>query len=73
MKFSMPMVSMERRMCLFSLPGRHMPDTSPLISAMKVGTPISLKDSATTFRVTVLPVPVAPAISPWRLAMAGSR
>ena len=37
------------------------------------GFPISLKASANTFNVTVFPVPVAPAISPWRLAMAGSR
>ena len=51
-------------MCLFSLPARHMPETSPLMSAMKTGTPISLNDSAMTFSVTVLPVPVAPAISP---------
>ena len=27
-----------------------------------------VKDSAITFKVTVLPVPVAPAIKPWRLA-----
>ena len=33
--------------------------------------PMSLKDSATTFSVTVLPV--APAMRPWRLAMPGSR
>ena len=46
---------------------------SPFTSAMKTGTPMSLNDSAITFRVTVLPVPVAPATSPCRLAIPGSR
>ena len=39
------------------------------MSAMKQGTPAWLKDSAITWRVTVLPVPVAPAMSPWRFAI----
>ena len=52
-----------------SLPAWLMPDRSPFMSAMKQGTPALLKDSASTCRVTVLPVPVAPAINPWRLAI----
>ena len=60
-------------MSALSLPGFDMPVRSPLMSARKTGTPISEKDSAMTFMVTVLPVPVAPAIRPWRLAMLGSR
>ena len=43
------------------------------MSARNTGTPMSLKDSASTFNVTVFPVPVAPAMRPWRLAMPGSR
>ena len=39
--------------------------------ARKTGTPQSLKDSASTFKVIVLPVPVAPAIIPWRFAIWG--
>src|SRR6185503_5675347 len=39
---------------------------------MNTGTPIRLKLSAMTRSVTVLPVPVAPAISPWRLAIPGN-
>src|SRR5215203_3775965 len=50
-----------------------MPDKSPFTSAKNVGTPIALKLSASTCNVTVLPVPVAPAINPWRLAICGSR
>ncbi len=48
--------------------GRHRPlamlARSPLTSAIKTGTPILLNCSASTLRVTVFPVPVAPAISP---------
>ena len=73
MKSVMPIVSILRRMCLFSSPGVAIPERSPLISAIKVGTPISENASANTFSVTVLPVPVAPAISPWRFAIEGSR
>ena len=50
-----------------------MPVRSPFTSAMKTGTPILQKCSASACRVTVLPVPVAPVTSPWRLAMPGSR
>ena len=41
------------------------------MSAMNVGTPMREKPSASTWSVTVLPVPVAPVISPWRLATPG--
>jgi hypothetical protein len=40
---------------------------------MKTGTPISERASASFCRVTVLPVPVAPVMQPWRLASWGSR
>ena len=40
------------------------PEMSPFMSAKNTGTPKSEKDSASTFKVTVLPVPVAPAIKP---------
>ena len=56
----------------FAAPARAMPDKSPFTSAMNTGTPIRLKPSAITRSVTVLPVPVAPAISPWRFAIRGS-
>ena len=49
-------------------PAWPMPDRSPFTSAMKTGTPSAEKPSAMVCRVTVLPVPVAPAIRPWRLA-----
>ena len=49
------------------------PARSPFTSAMKTGTPILLKPSAMRCNVTVFPVPVAPAISPWRFAYCGSR
>ena len=39
------------------------------MSAMKQGTPAWQKVSASTCRVTVLPVPVAPAMRPWRFAI----
>ena len=52
-----------------SLPGWLTPDKSPFMSAMKQGTPALQKLSAITCSVTVLPVPVAPAISPCLLAM----
>src|SRR3954453_3214230 len=49
-----------------------MPDRSPLMSAQKTGTPAREKPSAMVCRVTVLPVPVAPATSPCRLARESS-
>ncbi|CUI79151.1 Uncharacterised protein [Achromobacter xylosoxidans] len=64
-----------RRSCNLGLatPACEMPVRSPLTSAMKTGVPMREKDSASTCRVTVLPVPVAPVIQPWRLARAGNR
>ena len=53
--------------------GWLMPERSPFTSAANTGTPIRLKASAITCRVTVLPVPVAPAIRPWRFDIPGSR
>ena len=54
-------------------PGWLRPARSPLTSAMKTGTPSADSRSAMTCSVTVLPVPVAPVMRPWRLASAGSR
>ena len=51
------------------MPVSIVPVKSPFISAVKTGTPALEKDSANTFNVVVLPVPVAPAIKPWRLAI----
>jgi hypothetical protein len=53
--------------------GGAMPDRSPLTSAMNTGTPPAEKALGQDCRVTVLPVPVAPVIRPWRLAICGSR
>jgi hypothetical protein len=39
------------------------------MSAANTGTPIEENASASTWSVTVLPVPVAPATRPWRLAI----
>ena len=55
------------------LPAWLMPVRSPLMSAKNTGTPANEKLSAIFCSVTVLPVPVAPVISPWRLAMPGRR
>ena len=52
--------------------GAARPDKSPLTSARNTGTPCALNCSAMTCRVTVLPVPVAPAMRPCRFASAGS-
>ena len=62
------------RSCSLGLatPACEIPVRSPLTSAMKTGVPRREKDSARTCRVTVLPVPVAPVMQPWRLARAGS-
>ena len=54
-----------------SAPASQQPARSPFTSERKTGTPISLKDSASTFKLTVFPVPVAPAIRPWRFAIFG--
>ena len=50
------------------LPAPARPERSPFTSAVNTGTR-ARKDSARTCSVTVLPVPVAPVIRPWRLAM----
>src|SRR6185503_11316426 len=49
-------------------PGTQMPERSPFTSAQNTGTPAAENCSAMICRVTVLPVPVAPATSPCRLA-----
>ena len=49
------------------------PARSPLTSAMNTATPRALKFSASVCSVTVFPVPVAPAIKPWRFAILGSK
>ena len=57
------------RAAIFSLalPGTASPAMSPFTSAMNTGTPSRENPSASTIRLTDLPVPVAPATSPWRL------
>ena len=55
-----------------SAPGIDIPVKSPLTSAMNTGTPARLNRSAIRCSVTVFPVPVAPVMSPWRLANAGN-
>ena len=54
-------------------PGCEMPERSPFTSAMNTGMPSRLKFSASTCKVTVFPVPVAPAINPWRFAIWGKK
>ena len=56
-------------MNLLNPPVWEIPDKSPFMSAMKQGTPACENVSAKTCKVTVLPVPVAPAIKPWRFAI----
>jgi len=69
-----PKVSAHRfSMKLVIWPDSAMPVTSPLTSAMKTGTPAAENPSAMTLRVTVLPVPDAPAMSPCRFAWLSSR
>ena len=52
-------------------PAAARPERSPLTSARKTGTPSREKCSASTWSVTVLPVPVAPVTRPCRFASAG--
>ena len=54
-------------------PGMLIPERSPFTSAAKTATPAREKPSARTCRVTVLPVPVAPATRPCRLPSARRR
>jgi hypothetical protein len=61
------------RSCTLALaasPGAAIPLRSPFTSLMKHGTPAAESCSAISWSVLDLPVPVAPAISPWRLAIA---
>ncbi len=60
------------RFSSFSLPspGVATPDRSPLMSAANTATPFAASCSASTWSVRVLPVPVAPATSPWRFVIA---
>ena len=51
-------------------PGWASPERSPLTSATNDGTPAAESCSARSCSVFVLPVPVAPATRPWRLAIA---
>src|SRR6185295_12927735 len=55
----------------FAPPALAKPERSPFTSAMNTGTPIEEKRCASDCSVTLLPVPVAPVIRPWRLASAG--
>ena len=48
-------------------PGAPTPERSPFTSTANTGTPAAESWPARSWRVFVLPVPVAPAISPWRL------
>ena len=50
-------------------PGAASPVRSPLMSATKTGTPAFESWPASSWSVLVLPVPVAPAMRPWRLSM----
>ena len=55
-------------------PGCETPVRSPFTSATNTGTPRSDSWPAISWRVFVLPVPVAPATSPWRFTIdSGSR
>ena len=72
-KWVTPQASRRLSILLLPSPGLQMPARSPFTSAMNTGTPSWEKPSASTCRVTVLPVPVAPAMRPCRLAMEGSR
>ena len=54
---------------LAASPGAARPVRSPLMSATKTGTPAFDSWPASSWRVLVLPVPVAPAIRPWRLSI----
>jgi hypothetical protein len=62
--FSAPMVFMRSSSFGEGWPGWLRPARSPFTSAMKMGTPIEDRRSDMTWSVTVLPVPVAPVMSP---------
>ena len=63
---SIPMLSQRSFILSFKVPGAPIPLKSPLISIINTFTPALLSPSARPCKVLVLPVPVAPAISPWR-------
>ncbi len=54
-------------------PGCERPARSPLTSARNTAVPALEKPSASSCSETVLPLPVAPAMSPWRLPSASVR
>ena len=54
---------------LVASPGAARPVRSPLMSATKTGTPAFDSWPARSWSVLVLPVPVAPAMRPWRFSM----
>ncbi len=68
----MPICSARRVSASFALPAgspaRERPEMSPFTSWITTGTPAADRPSARTWSVTVLPVPVAPVMRPWRLA-----
>ena len=61
-----PMLAQRARSFSEELPACARPVRSPLISVTKTGTPASERRSAMSWRVRVLPVPVAPATRQWR-------
>ncbi len=54
-------------------PGTAIPERSPFMSATNTAAPAWAACSAMTWRVRVLPVPVAPAIRPWRFSIETAR
>gem|GEM_PF-4581940 len=70
---SWPIASVRSVSLGFAWAAALMPVRSPLMSEAKTGTPARDSCSASTCRVTVLPVPVAPAMSPWRFIMPSGR
>ena len=67
LKFSHGMLAIRSATLPLGAAGWPKPDKSPLISAANTLTPARLNDSAKRCKVTVLPVPVAPATKPCRL------
>src|SRR4030095_3030903 len=69
----MPMRSTRCAILSLGDPAIAIPATSPFTSAMKDGTPMREKPSAITSSEMVFPVPVAPAMFPWRLPYFASK
>ena len=65
-----PMAAQRSSSRSLAVPGAARPERSPLTSGATTGTPCAASCSASTCRVRVLPVPVAPATSPCRFVMA---